>query len=178
MSTCPRVMSTCPRVHLHTASGERDDTCERYSSVPECFKPCPAKCEQSFRDQVTTSSWCSAPVLMPHYPRWRTRSARGSPPPPRCPTATTPPAPRSAWTRPRTTSVPDRWHGHTLSLGITTSHFSWFQCQKFKGNRACCGEECPAPCMEAAARGECLPECKQYAGNPKCCRFVTDDDVS
>ena len=31
--------------------------------------------------------------------------------------------------------------------------------------------------MEAAARGECLPECKQYAGNPKCCRFVTDDDV-
>ena len=31
--------------------------------------------------------------------------------------------------------------------------------------------------MEAAARGECLPECKQYAGNPKCCRCVTDDDV-
>ena len=110
-----------PRVHLHTASGERDDTCERYSSVPECFKPCPAKCEQSFRDQVTITSWCSAPVLMPHYPRWRTRSARGSPPPPRCPTATTPPAPRSAWTRPRTTSVPDRWHGHTLAPDITTS---------------------------------------------------------
>ena len=118
--TCVGHVSMCiqyTRVHLHTASGERDDTCERYSSVPECFKPCPAKCEQSFRDQVTTSSWCSAPVLMPHYPRWRTRSARGSPPPPRCPTATTPPAPRSAWTRPRTTSVPDRWHGHTLATG-------------------------------------------------------------
>ena len=58
--TCFDPVSTCPRVHLHTASGERDDTCERYSSVPECFKPCPAKCEQSFRDQVTiTCTWCS-----------------------------------------------------------------------------------------------------------------------
>ena len=68
-------------------------------------------------------------------------------------------------------------HPHTPTTDITTSQFSCFQCQKFKGNRACCGEECPAPCMEAAARGECLPECKQYAGNPKCCRCVTDDDV-
>ena len=119
--TCFDHVSTCPRVHLHRASGERDDTCERYSSVPECFKPCPAKCEQSFRDQVTITCTAPAPVLMPHYPRWRTRSARGSPPPPRCPTATTPPAPRSAWTRPRTTSVPDRWHGHTLAPDITTS---------------------------------------------------------
>ena len=63
--TCVGHVSTCPRVHLHLPrAGERDDTCERYSSVPECFKPCPAKCEQSFRDQVTTTctcTWCTCP---------------------------------------------------------------------------------------------------------------------
>ena len=179
--TCVGHVSTCPRVHLPRA-GERDDTCERYSSVPECFKPCPAKCEQSFRDQVTTTTctctWCTCPhatLLQVENPQCERFASS-----PAVPSCYYTPCSQECMDQAQDNKCPRQvaWsHPHTPTTDITTSHLSCFQCQKFKGNRACCGEECPAPCMEAAARGECLPECKQYAGNPKCCRCVTDDDV-
>merc|ERR1712111_189090 len=33
----------------------------------------------------------------------------------------------------------------------------------------CFYEECPKKCMDAAKSGNCLPECKGYEGNPRCC---------
>ena len=91
---------------ISTYLGERNDECEKYKDVPQCFQPCPAKCEQSFK--VSGVKIC---VVMTGVTRTRsvTPSARGSRPPPSCPAATTRPAPRSAWTRPPPTSAPDRY---------------------------------------------------------------------
>ena len=33
--------------------GERNDNCEKYSHLPECFRPCPQKCERDFENGVT-----------------------------------------------------------------------------------------------------------------------------
>ena len=82
--------------------GERNDECEKYKDIPKCFKPCPARCEQSFKVCACFLIIPTSHVHLSPRTRRQTRAARGLRPPPSCPSATSPPkdAPGSVWTRP------------------------------------------------------------------------------
>ena len=166
------MLATCPRVHVSTCPVQESGT-TRASATAACPSASSRARPSASRASATRSPPPApapgAPVLMPHYCRWRTRSARGSPPPPRCPAATTPHAPRSAWTRPRTTSVPDRWHGHTLIPPQRTSqphNFRVFSVRSSRVTARVAARSAPPPAWRPPPGASVCPSASSTQATP------------